>query len=90
MKDKTKEPEVLEVVKARPIPTGYWKESDKWAILRVMRESTDYVAAIRLKEGGLFPLNKVDLVGKTISVKGDKFLVKPDGTLARVHGDVTP
>jgi hypothetical protein len=89
MKDKEKEVEILEVVKARPVPTGYWKESDKWAILRILRESADYIAAIRLKEGGLFPLNKTELIGKTISIKGDVFVVRPDGVVSRVHGDVT-
>jgi hypothetical protein len=81
--------EILTIIKVKPKPNGYWFQNSKWDILRAMRESEDYIVAAKDEKGTNLLLEKKDIVGKTISVKGDTFVVRPDNVITRIHLDLT-
>ena len=80
--------DILTVIKVKPKPDGHWFQNSKWDILRAMRESVDFTIVVKDK-GEIQMLEKADIIGKIISIKGHTFMMRPNGIVTRFHIDVT-
>lgn len=41
---------MVTIIKAKPLPNGFWFQNSKWDILRVLRESPDFLVVVKESE----------------------------------------
>jgi len=74
---------VLQVVKVKPKPNGWWLTDLRYT-LRVLRECADFIIVVKDEHGADQMFEKKDIVGKNINIKGNTYVLRPDGKVIRV------
>lgn len=79
---------MITIIKAKPLPNGFWFQNSKWDILRVLRGTSDYIA-VAVEDGTQTLMKREELKGKEVMIKGELFRLNDDGTnIAKVEPEI--